>query len=201
MNLQPVMPVHLENDWLLIVRHILPIVSTPWPLARGGLGDLTTELFVTSPQFGPFMLGIGPACEFPTATYEVLGDGKFTAGPGAVIVYDKGKLLIGALINNLWSYAGDPKRDDTSVMTLQPFICYNLPKGWYLSSAPIMTASWYADHKDRWTIPLGGGIGKMLFLDKMPVNITVQGLYNVVKPRYQADWDIRLTVQLCFPEK
>ena len=201
MNLQPVMPIHLPEDWILIVRHILPIMSQPWPLARGGIGDLTTETFVTTPQFGPYMFGIGPAIEFPTASYEELGGGKFAAGPGLVAVYMKGKIMGGALLNNLWSFTGNPKRDDLSVMTFQPFVCYNLPKGWYLSSAPIMTANWYADKKDRWTLPLGGGLGKLVILDKMPVNITVQGLYNVIKPSYQADWDIRLNIQLLFPEK
>lgn len=201
MNLQPVMPVHLRNDWLLIVRHILPIVSQTWPRNRTGIGDLTTELFVTPPPFGPFMFGVGPAFEFPTASYESLGAGKFTAGPGAVLVYNKGKILAGALVNNLWSYAGNPKRGYTNTMTLQPFINYNLPKQWFIFSSPIMTASWQSGEKSRWNIPVGGGVGKMIFLDKMPVNLTIQGLYNVQRPRYQADWTIRFAVQLLFPEK
>jgi hypothetical protein len=201
LNIQPVMPVELPSEWVLIVRHILPVIMQTWPLYRGGLGDLTTELFVTPPPFGPFMFGVGPSFEFPTASYESLGAGKFTAGPGGVVVYNKGKILAGALVNNLWSYAGSPNRVYTNTMTIQPFFNYNLPERWFVFTSPIITANWQDDRKNCWNIPVGGGAGKLVFMDKMPVNITCQGLYNLQRPANQADWTIRLAVQFLFPEK
>ena len=65
----------------------------------------------------------------------------------------------GFLILNFWSFAGDEDRADVNAMTLQPFINYNLPKGWYLTSSPLITANWEADDDNRWTVPIGGGSG------------------------------------------
>ncbi len=63
------------------------------------------------------------------------------------------KVVTGFLINNLWSYAGESGRADVNAMTLQPFFNYNLPKGWYLTTSPIITANWEAPSDERWTIP------------------------------------------------
>jgi hypothetical protein len=112
----------------------------------------------------------------------------------------QGPWVYGALIQNLWSYAGDSDRAHVNEFLLQPFLNYNMEDGWYLSSAPIITANWKADSNDRWTIPLGGGVGKILRLGKMPVNVSCQAFYNVEKPRYAADWTLRLQLQLLFPK-
>jgi hypothetical protein len=84
-------------------------------------------------------------------------------------------------------------------MLLQYFVNYNLPRGWYLSSAPIVTANWKADGGDVWTVPVGGGIGKILRLGKLPVNVQSQIFYNAARPHGGADWTLRLQVQLLFP--
>jgi hypothetical protein len=69
----------------------------------------------------------------------------------------QGPWVFGALINNVWSFAGDDTRPDVNQMLIQPFLNYNLPAGWYLTASPIITANWKADSDDRWTVPLGGG--------------------------------------------
>jgi hypothetical protein len=86
-------------------------------------------------------------------------------------------------------------------MLLQPFVNYNLPKGWYISSSPIITANWEADSGDKWTVPLGAGIGKVFKIGKQPMNAQVQGYYNVEKPDNGADWTLRLVLQFLFPKK
>ncbi len=199
-NFQPVYPLVLPHRWTLITRNILPIVAQPWPKNTGGLGDLTSSFFFAPPPFGDLMVGVGPVFQFPTATNRTLGSEKWSIGPTGVLVYSKGKWLVGALVNNLWTYAGNRTRRDVDMMTLQPFINYNLPKDWFVFTSPIITSAWNAKNGEKWTLPVGGGIGRLFHFGKMPVNMSAQGLYNLERPRYQADWTVRYTVQFLFPK-
>lgn len=143
-----------------------------------GLGDLTPEFFFSPSK--PMLLapdvslvwGVGPALQIPTATSDALGTGKWSAGPAFVTFLSAKPLHIttGFLVLNLWSFAGDSDRADVNSMTLQPFLNYNLPKGWYLTTAPVITANWEADGDNRWTVPLGGGVGRLFEIGHQPVN-------------------------------
>jgi hypothetical protein len=171
LNIQPVYPIKLNPNWNLITRPILPVIYQP-PFFSGkelqaleeiagpevgdtefGLGDLTPEFFFSPRkpiQLGPhasLVWGAGPAFQFPTATDDLLGTGKWSAGPGFVVFLSDERLHIttGFLILNLWSFAGEENRADVNAMTLQPFLNYNLPKGWYLTTSPLITADWEAD--------------------------------------------------------
>jgi hypothetical protein len=121
--------------------------------------------------------------QFPTATDEVLGSERWSAGPTAVVLTSRGPWVLGALVNHLWSFAGDDSRADVNQTLIQPFVNYNLPRRWYLTSSPIITANSEADEDDRWTVPVGAGIGKIHRLGKLPVNVQVAAYYNVVRPR------------------
>ena len=162
LNIQPVYPFHLNPSWNLITRPILPVIyQAPFLSGRElaaaeeifgpgigdtefGLGDLTTEFFFSPRkpiQLGPhssLVWGVGPVFQFPTATDELLGTEKWSAGPDFVVfLSDQGlHITTGFLILNVWSFAGDEDRADVNAMTLQPFLNYNLPKGWYLTTAP-----------------------------------------------------------------
>jgi len=85
---------------------------------------------------------------------------------------------------------------------IQPFVNYNLPHGWYLSSSPIMTANWEAPSSDQWTVPVGGGVGKLWRVGKvgLPVNTQLQAFYNAEKPKFGPDWQLRFQVQFLFPK-
>ncbi len=86
-------------------------------------------------------------------------------------------------------------------MLIQYFINYNFPSGWYLTSAPINTANWEADAGDKWTVPLGGGAGKVFRLGSQPINANAQAYYNAVTPDdFGADWQFRFQLQLLFPK-
>jgi len=129
----------------------------------------------------------------------MLGSGKWSAGPAAVALTMRGKWGIGALANQQWSFAGWGD-NGVNAMLIQPFINYNLPQGWYLTSAPIMTANWKADSDNTWTVPLGAGVGKITKIGKLPVNIQLSAYGNVVTPDNGADWHLRFQVQLLFPK-
>jgi len=85
-------------------------------------------------------------------------------------------------------------------MLIQPLINYNLPTGWYLTSAPIMTADWTASHDNPWLVPIGGG-GKLWRLGKvgLPVNTQIQAFCNAARPDFAPDWRLRLQLQFLFP--
>ena len=85
-------------------------------------------------------------------------------------------------------------------MLIQPFVNYNLPHGWYLVSAPIITANWEEHNGNRWTIPIGMGAGKVFRLGKVPLNCSAQGYYNLDKPVTGGDWTLRLQVQVLLPK-
>jgi hypothetical protein len=98
--------------------------------------------------------------------------------------------------SNVWSFAGDDDRRDVNQMPIQPFVNYNLPDAWYVTSAP---ADWEADGDDRWTVPLGAGVGKILRLGRLPVNAQLAAYYKVVRPDSAPEWQLRVQVQLLFP--
>ncbi len=83
---------------------------------------------------------------------------------------------------------------------MAPIVNYNLDGGWYLVSAPIMTANWNADSSDRWTVPIGGGFGRVFKVGKQPMNVNSQIFYNIEKPSTGGDWQWRLQVQWMFPK-
>jgi hypothetical protein len=174
LNIQPVVPFKLGDNWNLVTRTIAPLIYQPELVpgygSKFGLGDINTTLFFAPVNVGKLIWGLGPVLSFPTASDDVLGTGKWSAGPSLVALTIQGPWVVGGLVNNLWSYAGDDDRADVNQFLFQYFINYNLPKGWYLSFAPIITANWEADSDQRWTVPFGGGAGKIFRIGKQAMN-------------------------------
>jgi len=204
LNIQPVIPIDLNDDWLLVTRTILPIVYQPalnkTQDSHFGLGDLNPQLFFVPKTNSKITWGVGPVFLLPTATDDSLGTGKWGIGPTAVIVVTDAPWVVGALANNIWSFAGDSDRPDVSQFLVQPFINYNLPNGWYLISAPIITANWNASSGNKWTVPIGGGVGKLFNIGNQAVNASIQGYWNAKTPEGGADWTLRTQFQLLFPK-
>jgi hypothetical protein len=204
LNFQPVIPFDLNEDWLLVSRTILPIVYQPPLTVEGannfGLGDLNPQFFFVPKNNSKWTWGVGPVFLLPTATANSLGTGKWGIGPTAVVVYTSAPWVVGALANNIWSVAGDGDRANVSQFLFQPFVNYNLADGWYLVTAPIITANWMADSGNQWTIPIGGGFGRIFKVGNQPLNTSLQGYWYAEKPTGGADWTIRASVQLLFPK-
>jgi len=207
LNIQPVVPIHLGTDWNLINRPIIPIIRQPDLLEAGdtwGMGDIELQTYLSPLRPGPAIWGVGPVLQAPTATNgKKLGTQKWSAGPGAVVLTMPGHWVVGALANNIWSFAGDNDREDVNFTTIQPFVNYNFRDGWYVTSAPVITANWKTDGDDNvWTVPVGGGFGRLIRIGKLPVNLHATAYYNVVKPEDDpaADWTLQLQVEFLFPE-
>jgi hypothetical protein len=205
-NIQPVIPFSLTSDWNLITRTIIPLVRQP-QLAPGlpddtfGLSDTELSLFVSPAKPGPVIWGIGPVFGLPTATNDVLGTRKFSVGPSFVALTNRGHWVLGALVNDLISVAGQARRRSVDQMLLQPFVNYNMRHGWYLTTSPFITADWMADNGNRWSVPIGGGAGRVFRIGKQAVNTQVQAFGNTVHPNGGGTWSLRFQVQLLFPRK
>ena len=205
LNVQPVWPFTISENWNLITRTIIPVVSQPDVLTGGegrtnGLGDTTFTGFFSPKDSGNLTWGIGPVLLFPTATDDALGSDEWGAGPSVVLLAMPGHWVVGSLLSNVWSFAGSGDQD-INLFTWQYFINYNMAGGWYLTTAPVITANWEADSDNRWTVPFGGGVGKIFKIGKQPINGQVSAYYNVEKPDSGADWQLRLQLQFLFPKK
>ena len=141
-------------------------------MRRGTCIDPT--LFFATSVAKDLLVGFGPTFTLPTSSQDSLGARKWSAGPAAVAVWTPGKWVVGGLLNNQWSFAGDSDERSVNAMLFQPFINYNIADGWYLTSSPIITADWNArESKDTWTVPLGAGVGRLFRLGKLPINAGV----------------------------
>ena len=208
LNIQPVIPLSLTDNWNLITRTIMPVISQPaltdGQSRKNGIGDVQFSAFFSpkQPTAGGWIWGAGVVTQFDTATDDRLGQGKWGLGPTAVLLRTSGPWVYGGLINNIWDIGGDDDRPDLNQLLIQPFVNYNFPSspGRYLTFAPVITANWEADSDERWTVPLGLGIGQILKLGKQPVNIQASAYYNVETPDNGADWQLRLQAQFLFPK-
>jgi hypothetical protein len=150
-----------------------------------------------------FQFGFGPTLVIPSATDVQLSTQRWSAGPAGVAVYTRGALVAGILANNIWSFAGEGGRQVNS-MLIQPFLNINLANGWYIASSPIITADWTANNGRGWTVPIGGGVGRIVRIGSQPFNASLQGFWNAVRPEQLGEQllgpvTIRLQIQALFP--
>lgn len=202
MNIQPVIPISLNDDWNLITRWIAPIISQP-ALAIGGdrefgLGNVNPSFFFSPKQpTAGIIWGVGPTFQLPTSTDRALGRAAWGAGAGAVALTMSGPWVIGALVNHMWSFDDSHTVNQT---TIQPFVNYNLHDGWYLTSSPVISVNWEAKSSERWTLPVGGGFGRAFKIGEQAVNMQLAAYYNAVSPTGGSSWQIRTQVQFLFPK-
>ncbi|WP_455196944.1 hypothetical protein [Kaarinaea lacus] len=173
-NIQPVIPIEINQDWNLITRTIFPIISQdniyPGAGSQSGLGDITEQLFFSpkKPTAGGIIWGVGAVLIFPTASDSKLGTEKWSLGPAGVAITMRGPWTLGALGNHAWSVAGDSDRADISNTFLQPFAAYTWPSAW---TAAIQSESNYNWKSKKWSIPVNVAISKLVFLGKLPVSL------------------------------
>jgi hypothetical protein len=173
-NIQPVIPVNVNENWNIITRTIIPVVGQedifPATGSQFGLGDINLSLFI-SPQNSSgegITWGFGPVLLFPTATDQLLGAKNWGAGPTAVVLNVRGPLTVGMLANHIWSYGGDSDRDDISSTFLQPFAAYTWPSAWTASLQSETTYNW---ETEKWSVPVNLGVTKLVKWGKLPVNL------------------------------
>ena len=206
LNIQPVVPFRLTEDWNLITRWIAPVICQPnvWAPqgSATGLGDLNPTFFLSPSKPSKFIWGFGPALLLPTATDWTLGQGKWGTGPSLVLLTQPKPWTIGVLFNNIWSFAGNQDRRAVNQFLCQYFLNYNMKRGWYTGTQPILTSNWMEDGANRWTVPFGWSVGRIIQAGTLPLNAQLGAYYNVIHPRDlpYGKWQVRVQVALLFPK-
>jgi len=202
---QAVVPFRLNDDWSLITRTKLPAEALPpkksddsW---ADGLSNGYTTFFL-SPEHGRnFYWGIGPMLYYP-ATNAPLGATKWGAGPSVAFLHkDVGPWLFGLVANNIWTFAGAMGSNATNQMLLNPFFSYHFGDGWALTSSPEVTANWIAA-SNKWTVPVGGGVSKVIRIAELPMKLEIAAYYNAIRPTVsQEPWQLQAKLTFVFSEK
>jgi hypothetical protein len=134
LNIQPVIPISISDKLNLIVRVVLPVIAQQNVSAidakESGLADAIVSTFFSPalPKKG-VVWGVGPCFLVPTATNDLIATKKFGVGPTAVILKQAKGFTFGALINQIWSVAGNKDRPAVNQMFFQPFVAYNWKSG------------------------------------------------------------------------
>lgn len=202
-NIQPVLPFKLNDNWNLVTRTILPIVSqpglTPGQSRKWGTSDTLITAFFVPAESADWTWGVGPVVQLPTTSDSRLGKDEWGGGISAVALTMPGRWVVGGLISNLWGISEDPG-NEINLFTLQPFVNYNFDKGWYFTFSPIISANWEAASGQKWTVPIGGGLGKIFKIGSQAMSAQAHYYYNIEKPDITGDWSIRLQLQFMFPK-
>ncbi len=211
--LQPVMPVSINDDWNLITRPVLPLfvsqahpeVGHPSDPGRStAFGDITLlNLISPGPSLvGQWLLGLGPSWIFPTAPSDFTGQGKYQVGPAALVGYLSDKWIVGALVQDWWSYGGKGGRSETSSMNLQPIAAYFLPDGWSVGYSGNILANWEAERGSNvWTIPIGAQVSKVQKFGKLPIKFALGLQWFPIQPeQYGQDWNVQIQITPVVPK-
>jgi len=211
LNIQPVIPISLSDDWNIITRTILPIISLP-AFAPGqgstsGIGDVQFSAFLSPAKPGAWIWGVGAITQLPTHSNNSLGNNNVGLGPSFVVLHlEHGSPWVyGVLVNNIWSVgsSGNPFSSDAPKYNnglMQPFLNFNFESGAYLTTSPVITVNWEARGSNQWTVPMGGGVGKLFKIGRLPVNTQIGAYFNVVRPDFASNWALRAQVQFMFPK-
>ena len=201
-NVQPVIPFSIGDDWNLITRTILPFVHAESPVPGagdvGGISDIVQSFFF-SPKapVGGWIMGGGPAFLYPTASDNTLGAQKWGAGPTAVFLKQDSGWTYGVLTNHLWSFAGSESRRSFSATFLQPFLSYTTKT---YATFSLNTESTYDWENSQWNVPINLVASQLVKFGSQPVQFAVGGRYYPEKPEGGPDWGLRFVVTLLFPK-
>lgn len=204
LNVQPVVPISLGEHWNLISRTILPVVHQealfPDAGTQSGTGDITQSLFFSpkAPTAGGWIWGVGPALLLPTGSDDLLGTGKWAAGPTAVVLRQtEDGWTYGALANHLWSFAGDGDRDEVSSTFLQPFVSRGLGQGRTLTFNFESSYDWEGG---QWTVPFNVGYSKVFRIGDQLVSWSGGARYYFEAVDGGPEWGLRFVFTLLYPK-
>jgi len=213
LNIQPLFPFHLGH-WDVINRPIIPIIDVSGFVegtanipqgAQGdgatGLGDINYSTFFAPPDLGMLNWGFGPSVTFPTATDDQLGSGKWSAGPTAAFFIMPKPMALAMVARQLWSFAGSSGRADVNQFLLQPTAVYGIGKGWGLVSDLVITANWDARSGQEWTVPVGGGMNKLVTVGNQPIILRLDAYYHVERPDGGSQRVMNFLIRFLYPQR
>ena len=201
LNIQPVAPFSISEEWNVISRTILPVAYQKDVIPgtdQAGLGDVTQSFFFPAKEPGPsgVVWGVGPALLLPTGTDD-LGADTFGAGPTFVLLKQDKSWTVGALVNHISDIAGSgSRRRDISNTFVQPFLAKAFPGGRTLAFNIESTYDWKAS---QWTVPLNIQYSKVSKLGSQMISYQGGVRAYLDGPRGGPDWGVRFTVTLLYP--
>ena len=214
-NIQPVIPFSLGDDWNLITRTIVPVIYAESPVKGGsdhsGLGDIVQSFFF-SPKapVGGWIVAAGPVMLYPTATDQALGFGKWGAGPTALVLQQNHGWTYGLLANHLWSYAdagrysassandaSDGSAAQVNATFIQPFVSFTTKT---FTTFGLNTESTYDWSHSQWTVPLNVSVSQLLKVGKQPLQLSLGAKYYAEGPQGGPDWGLRFAITFLFPK-
>jgi hypothetical protein len=179
-NVQPVIPFSISQDWNAISRTIVPMVwqsDMPSGNDASGVGDIVQSLFFSpkAPTSGGWIWGVGPVLLVPVSSDDALSGRKWGAGPTGVFLKQDGPWTVGLLANHIWSFAGDDDRADIRSTFLQPFCSYLFKKTFTTVGLNMETTyNWEADeNSEAWSVPVNLMVNQLLKIGGKPVQFSV----------------------------
>lgn len=204
--IDPVIPLSITGDWLLVTRIVATALAyQPNSLARTGgttgTGDTFASFFLSPAHAGKLIWGVGPVVLMPTATSNQLGAGKWGVGPTGAVLTEPEWGSVGVVVQNIWSVASSSNRPPVNQLQLEPLFSDNLPRGWYLTSNPTIIADWTQPTSQRWLVPIGGGPGRSFNIGKQAVDSNLTFYWNAVRPGspLSPKWQLNLEFTFLFP--
>lgn len=203
-NIQPIIPIHLNETWNLISRTILPVIYQKDVSAAGtddfGIGDIVQSFFLSpvKPTASGLIWGVGLVLFLPTASKSSLGDEKWGVGPTGVVLKQQGSWTYGILVNHIQSFAGHSDRADVSATFFEPFLCYIAKTK---TTFTIDTESTYDWKNSEWSVPINFTISQLIKIGKYNVQVGGGVRYWAETPATGPEgWGARFIVTLLFPE-
>ncbi len=201
MNIQPVVPIGLGENWNLIGRLILPIVTQNNITGEGekqsGLGDAVLSAFFSPTNSKKLIWGVGPAFIIPTGSNGLSAD-QFGLGPTAVALKQFNGFTVGALVNQIWGTSSNIDGPEVNQMFLQPFLVYNWKSGAGVGGNMELTQNWASSSTTLWINPTVSGVTA---LGKQKLQLAIGPRINVAAPDgAKADFGWRAVVIFLFPK-
>jgi hypothetical protein len=203
-NIQPVIPISISDDWNLISRTILPVIDQediPLPgESEFGIGDTLQSLFFSPKEPGErgWIWGAGPVMLLDTASDDELGGKKWGLGPTAVGLKQVGPWTYGALVNHVESIAGEDDRPDISATFIQPFLTYITETK---TTIALNTESTYDWEAEEWAVPINFNVLQLLKIGPQIVQVGIGTRYWADSPDNGPEgWGARAQLTLLFPK-
>lgn len=202
LNIQPVIPFDLSENWNLISRTIVPLIDAESPVSGGkdvsGVGDVVQSFFFSpkAPTANGWIWGAGPVLLLPTGKDEFTAD-QWGVGPTAVALKQQNGWTYGGLMNHIWGFDAPSGEDEVNATYLQPFLSYTTPDAWTFAAVMESTYDW---NDEQWTVPVNFAVSKLTHFGDQPVSFQVGYRHYFDAPSGGPDWGLRFAVTFLFPK-
>ena len=206
-NFQPSLPVPVFTSRLLLIRPVVPLVTSPTFNVDGektgrdtGFSDFQLFTLYGKDKKDGFLWGGGLTFTFPTASSHDLGSGKYQIGPAFMAFSITEKWVLGFIFQHRNTVGGDENRDNVTKTDLQYIIRKQIPgKAMSIGMGPNVSINWEAEDGNKLSLPIGLGITKTVKWGNVVWKMNLEPQYYIYKPDdYGTQWNIRIQLAPVF---